>query len=321
MQDKKDREWYTAVDELRNEFGDWIDEVGQAQVRRQVPKPDVEAQWRRFEREHLTERPPVAVGFRRYGWMGGALAACLLIGFFLFRRMATEETAPYVGGPTGVRVEAAAGEGMESVTVARGCSHRLVLADGTRVHLSPESWLVYPRVFDGPERRVQLQGEAYFEVQPDAAKPFRVETDKAQVCVLGTHFTVRAYADVPYRVSLMEGAVRVKSLQRADSLVMKPGEDVSLSVGGELEIRPTDGQAEMWQKGFFCYDNTSLRDILKDVCRFYDASLGEVRSASMDKKLHFKAPHTLTLEELVERINSLQGLTLVVKANRQINVE
>lgn len=322
-QDMRKKGQLSAPEDGWTEFGEWGDEVRLAQVRKNRPKVDVDAQWKRFEREQLSggaekgARRPM-----RYAGWGGAVAACLLAGVFLLRGLwesgAGDDRLSAL--PAGVQVEAVGEAGWEQVVVARGALHRLVLADGTQVCLSPESRLTYPRAFDGAERRVDLLGEAYFEVQPDATKPFVVETDRAQVRVLGTHFTVRAYDDAPYRVSLMEGSVRVKSLLKADSVLMKPGEDVSLKAGGKLDIRPTDGQAEMWQKGFFYYDNAPLRDILKDVCRFYDTSLGDVQAGAMERKLHFKAPHTPTLPQLLERLNSLQSIRLELDENKQILV-
>lgn len=321
-QDTKNKELRPAPEEVWNEFGDWADDIRLAQVRKKRPKVDVDAQWTRFEKERMQEAPGAGPVIRPlYGWLGGVAAACVLAVLFFVRPWSGGEDDDWLAAlPDGVQVEAAATEGWERVSVARGSLHRLVLADGTQVCLSPDSRLLYPRTFDGPVRRVELQGEAYFEVQPDAEKPFVVVSDRAQVCVLGTHFTVRAYDDAPYRVSLMEGSVRVKSLMKADSVVMKPGEDVCLQTGGSLDIRPTDGQAEMWQKGFFYYDNAPLRDILKDVCRFYNATLADVQTASMERKLHFKAPQTLTLSQLVERLNSLQSIRLELTENNQIRV-
>lgn len=321
-QDNRNKELRPTPEDVWNEFGDLAGDVRLAQVRKNRPKVDVDAQWKRFESERL-EQPETSRPVIRplYGWLGGAVAACVLAVFFFLRPAGSgPENGLLAALPDGVRVEAAETAGWERVSVSRGALHRLVLSDGTQVCLSPDSRLVYPRAFDGPERRVELQGEAYFEVQPDAEKPFVVVSDRAQVSVLGTHFTVRAYDDAPYRVSLMEGAVRVKSLLKADSVVMKPGEDVSLRTGGALDIRPTDGQAEMWQKGFFYYDGAPLRDILKDVCRFYNTGLADVRTASMDKKLHFKAPRSLSLQELIERINSLQNIRLELTKGNKICV-
>ncbi|GGF13305.1 FecR family protein [Hymenobacter cavernae] len=84
------------------------------------------------------------------------------------------------------------------------------LADGSVVQLSPGSCLQYPKRFEEPNRRVHLTGEAFFDVYHDPAHPFLVYTDKLVTTVLGTSFTVRAYAGQPQvLVKVRRGKVRV----------------------------------------------------------------------------------------------------------------
>src|SRR5690606_3481667 len=90
--------------------------------------------------------------------------------------------------------------------------YQVVLADGTKVWLNAASSLHYPSSFTGKTRRVELKGEAYFEVAKDA-KPFIVKTADQELEVLGTHFNINAYEDENQTITtLLEGSVRVSIL-------------------------------------------------------------------------------------------------------------
>jgi transmembrane sensor len=87
---------------------------------------------------------------------------------------------------------------------------RITLQDGSVVTLAPASSLRYPRHFNGPKRKVYLSGEAFFSVAHNAAQPFQVYTDKVITTVLGTSFTVRAFANQQAaQVEVRTGRVRV----------------------------------------------------------------------------------------------------------------
>lgn len=78
-----------------------------------------------------------------------------------------------------------------SLEVPIGTEYSLVLSDGTRVCLNSQSRLTYPVVFDSKERVVELEGEAYFDVEEDAERPFLIKIKDAAVKVLGTSFNVK----------------------------------------------------------------------------------------------------------------------------------
>jgi ferric-dicitrate binding protein FerR (iron transport regulator) len=109
---------------------------------------------------------------------------------------------------------------------------RLALADGSTVALQPSSSLRYPPQFMGAQREVHLQGEAFFEVARNPAKPFLVVTEKLVTTVLGTSFTVRAYPNQPQALVMVRtGRVRVSP--RANS-----AERTARRVAAPLELIP-----------------------------------------------------------------------------------
>ena len=99
-------------------------------------------------------------------------------------------------------------ERYNTLRVPRGGEYSIILCDGTKVYLNSESALRYPVSFVGPERKVYLTGEAYFDVIEDSEHPFSVEVNGSVVKVLGTSFDVRAYRDEDeVLTTLVEGSV------------------------------------------------------------------------------------------------------------------
>lgn len=70
--------------------------------------------------------------------------------------------------------------------------------------LNSETSIQYPVAFGAKERRVFVQGEAYFEVAKDANKPFTVQFMSSSVTVLGTSFNIRAYPEENSRKLLLQ---------------------------------------------------------------------------------------------------------------------
>ena len=99
-------------------------------------------------------------------------------------------------------------------TVSAGAAISVItLPDQTKVTLNRYSSLTYPDRFKEDRREVQLQGEAYFEVEKDARHPFVVKADPVEVEVLGTHFNVEAYpGDAEVKTTLLEGSVGLRFL-------------------------------------------------------------------------------------------------------------
>src|SRR5690606_13981955 len=97
---------------------------------------------------------------------------------------------------------------INTINIPRGGEYRITLADGTRVWLNAASSLSFPSSFQGDERKVELVGEAYFEVAKNAKMPFRVVSRGQSIEVLGTHFNVSAYEDEStVKTTLLEGSV------------------------------------------------------------------------------------------------------------------
>ncbi len=162
------------------------------------------------------------------------------------------------------------------VTVPRGERARFRLSDGTEVLLGPGSTLRYPQTFGSRLREVTLEGEAYFTVDHEERRPFRVRAGNLIATDLGTEFLVRAYPEGGEdRVVVRSGSVAVRSIQARDSAgpgrVVRPGELGRVGVDGVSRVERADTAAYFaWTTGTLVFDGTPLREALPQLSRWYD---------------------------------------------------
>ena len=177
---------------------------------------------------------------------------------------------------SGSGVTYASGVESESVVynkleIPRGGEFCLTLSDGTRVWLNSETSIQYPVAFGAKERRVFVQGEAYFEVAKDANKPFTVQFMSSSVTVLGTSFNIRAYPEEKRsQTTLAEGSVRIYS--PGSSMLLKPGEQAEVSaLSGEMVKQEVEVKNfTSWKDGRFVFEQQPLEDIMRTLERWYD---------------------------------------------------
>jgi len=159
----------------------------------------------------------------------------------------------------------------------RGKQFQVTLSDGTRIWLNSVSSLRYPTTFTGKERRIEVTGEAYFEVAHKSAMPFLVKKSNGDVTihVLGTHFNIKAYDDeADMKTTLLEG--RVKITYGNNSNVLKPGQQAILNnvIGQVQVIENADiDEAVAWKNGLFQFNNANIETVMKQVERWYDVEV------------------------------------------------
>lgn len=157
--------------------------------------------------------------------------------------------------------------------------HELVLSDGTRVIIGPNSEFKYPKDFSATKRDVKLVGQAFFEVAKNKKKPFTVHTSEMDVTALGTAFEIFNYADRELvETILKEGKVRVcypSSLQNKKhekQIILNPNQKFTYSTTtAEMKIVGIDAKASTkWQENkFLCFEKTEMRNILPRLEKWY----------------------------------------------------
>ena len=206
-----------------------------------------------------------------------------------------------------------------TIQVPCGGMFRLQLADGTEVWLNSDSYLRYPVAFTGNERKVELKGEAYFDVAKDSIRPFIVEADAYAVRVTGTQFNVRNYPEDAVRTTLVEGKVFLEREGNLQELL--PGQQGAFEDGGWKVKKVNTYRYAAWREGVCYFNGDRLEDILNELARWYDFEV-YYQDARL-KEYHFTATFSrdMDLEEVINvlektkkiRLN-IDGRTLIVRA-------
>lgn len=187
---------------------------------------------------------------------------------------------------------------------------QLKLGDGTLVWVNAASSLRYPVHFSSTDRTVILQGEAYFEVEHEATRPFHVVAGGTNVEVLGTHFNVNAYDSKDgIKTTLLQGRVKVGCA--GGSKVISPGEQAR-STDQRIEVKKVEVEMETaWVRGLFVFRNTTVPDLLAQLSRWYGVTVVCTGPSSA----HFNA--TLSRTEPLARLLQLLNAT----GNLQTQIE
>ena len=164
-----------------------------------------------------------------------------------------------------------------SVEAPLGSKTKLYLPDGTLVWLNAGSRMTYSQGFGVDNRKVELEGEGYFEVKRNEKIPFFVKTKDLQLQVLGTKFNFRDYPeDHEVVVSLLEGKVGLNNLLREEKeAVLSPDERAVLNkANGLLTVESvTASNASQWADGYLFFDEELLPDIAKELERSYNVKI------------------------------------------------
>lgn len=160
-----------------------------------------------------------------------------------------------------------------TITTPRAGQYVVLLPDGSKVWLNAATRLRFPVAFTARERKVEITGEAYFEIVQNARKPFVVTTGRHTVQVLGTNFNISAYPeDKAVSTTLLEGSVRVTNGEGAQYL--DPGQQAqSDDAHIALVKQPDIEQVMAWKNGIFRFNESSIEDIMKQLARWYDVEV------------------------------------------------
>lgn len=160
-----------------------------------------------------------------------------------------------------------------TMNVPKGKKFNLVLEDGTQVWLNADTKLRFPIAFSGNERRVYLEGEAYFIVKENKEKPFIVETPEQSLTVLGTSFNIYAYPQSTLEhTTLVEGKISVSTTSIDESVILKPGQQAVLTAHAEsFSVHKVNTDlVTVWRDDVFALEGNTLSEVFMKLSRWYD---------------------------------------------------
>ncbi len=197
----------------------------------------------------------------------------------------------------------------EEVAAVYGERKEIIFQDGTKVWLNAGSKIVYPARFGLQERRIRLDGEAFFKVTPQARRPFVVEIGDVEVQVLGTSFNVRAYDyESTVDVVLVEGMVRFR--HGDDCYLVEPSQKLvydKQTGQGQLFRHAETARETMWRDNVICFRDAPLAQVISTLERWYDVRF-EVGNREAYEYSFSLQTSDIPLPELLremERISSL----------------
>jgi ferric-dicitrate binding protein FerR (iron transport regulator) len=200
-------------------------------------------------------------------------------------------------------------ESEETATVLKrtgpGEKLQLTLADGTKVWLNSSSQVEFPEKFERKQRLISLKGEAYFEVEKDSLRPFKVKTDELLTTVLGTSFNVDARKAGKTKVAIVSGEVEVSSRQSKVALV--PGEMLNFDkVTGSFDVSGFDSlQVLGWKEGVLLFKRATLEEVKEGLEDWYGVEIILKNAEDVDWQVSGEFPQQM-LEEVLESISYIK---------------
>lgn len=231
---------------------------------------DVDKAWERLNGRIEAEKPVITMQrpsfFQTFARIAATVVIVAGIGWLLFE----------VGAPGKVTVASAADEK----------NIELLLADGSRIYLNRDSKLTYPKEFGRNNRKVSLRGEAFFDIAPDASRPFIIDAGKASVRVLGTSFNVmtdNGHNEVEVYVS--SGKVMLSSTDGSRSVTLEPDYVGKVSEAASSQALNTNINYLSWHTELLVYDGARLEVVFEDLKRTFNIEIRAGDPAINDYRL------------------------------------
>lgn len=216
---------------------------------------------------------------------------------------------------SGVHEPATKSVAYNTITTPAGGQYCLVLPDGSHVWINAASSLKFPTTFSSlSERKVELTGEAYFEVAKTRRGgngfPFIVVSAGQEVKVLGTHFNINSYNDENAVVTtLLEGSVEV-SRKEAFRQIISPGEEARVSTG--IVVNKIDtSNAVAWKNGVFKFTGADIQTVMNQLSRWYN----------LEVKYSGKVPSNRFTGEVYRNMDAAKAFQLLTLAHISYRLE
>lgn len=224
------------------------------------------------------------------------------------------------------------------IIVPLGEKSQLVLADGTHIWINSSSKLRYPVNFGKNNRKVYLEGEAYFDVTKKEDQPFIVSTPDLNIKVLGTAFNVKNYpGDNKAVTTVVRGLVSVESNELTKPVLLKPNENIVLSTISEakeesatelVKEETTISKLEAvvnktvnveaitsWKDQMLVFSDEPFEDVAQKMERWYNVKVF-INSESLKKERYRgKFVNNETIYQVLEVINYTTPIRYTIKNN------
>ncbi|MCL6219953.1 FecR family protein [Zunongwangia pacifica] len=216
--------------------------------------------------------------------------------------------------------------GNNTIRVPYGKTFQVALSDGSIVHLNSGSSLTYPINFsESRERKVELQGEAFFDIAHDIQKPFIVKTNELNVQVLGTKFNINAYQEnTDIAVALLEGAVKMydqKDNTGKYAKILSPG-FVGNYNRADSAIQTEEANVQhfvAWRFDNLVYRNVEVKDLLTKLERHFNIQIDNEYKEMESKTLNANFGDQ-PIEEVMKYLSEIYGFKYTIN-NKRVTIK
>ncbi len=212
------------------------------------------------------------------------------------------------------------------VTTQKAEKKVIILEDSTKIVLNSNSALSYPKHFKGHTREVVIKGEAFFDVTKNEHKPFVVTTNEGlKIRVLGTSFNVKSYPeDRKMETTLVTGKVKVIEERKNTIVELSPSQKATyLKNEDKMIVEHVETENfTSWKEGRLIYNDTPMRDVIKDLERMYNLKFDVSSSKILDYKYKGEF-NNLNINQILELFEISSPITYTIQKNNiiRLNIE
>lgn len=285
QEDVANRQYYTAMKQTWDLTADAFDDA---------PEPDIEMNWQKFS--HQMDAPAslkVVHSAKRNSWWKLAAAAIVIIA---------------AAGLVFTMVN----QGGTTVITAEADKKEVILPDGSKVFLNRNSQISYKKGFAANHRLVQLEGEAFFDVKPDASNPFIVTAGVSQTQVLGTSFVIKAYENKTIQLNVVTGKVAFSDKQGPEeALVLTAGNTAILQSNKKpQQIENADPNFMAWKENRLVFNNVPLFQTLSTLEEYFDVKFIVTDSSLLNIKYSLTGTDNPSLPRVLEVLSATLHITI-----------
>jgi ferric-dicitrate binding protein FerR (iron transport regulator) len=214
--------------------------------------------------------------------------------------------------------ETASAESFGTVVTSHDKEFWMTLEDGTRVHLNYGSSFTYPLKFGDTERRVSVQGEAYFFVAKDSKRKFIVETAQGIITDYGTEFDVNTSVKGCTQVVLVSGKVGVSHKGGRETL-LSPGTKAVIEPGHAVQLTKVDTTPyEAWNTGQYYFDGSTLEQLMNVVGKWYNVEVSFENDETRKVLFTGSLDRYESVEPTLHAISVITGRDITIEGKRVI---
>lgn len=273
---------------------------------------ELRALWARGDRSERYKTRPAWTKVRRrilrprraVPWIAAAASVALMVGAGLWY--------------AGQHMFSATAPAATTVATTAGQLRTLDLVDGTRATLGAGSRLMLDEQFSKTDRRVRVEGSVFFQVAHDPARPFRVSARGAETTVLGTEFSVRAYADDPAVEVVVKSGRVAFGPAAGPSTVLRPDQQARLTDDGRLGVVAVDAERYLsWTTGRLEFNDVPLSDVIHELNRWFGLDL-DVEDRELAARRIIKTFGAASRDEIVRSLAELVDADLVPNGGQTV---